>query len=238
MLALLVVGIAACSRPVPRSDAEPGEALPKLEGCAAAGRFGEGDVDSARRELAAFDADFRRPKLLSESVLGHRGPSPLLRGLGRAEVAAIYAYKRSAYAEVNRALRAGAYGPVASFVRILCSALGQLPEWQGVAFRGSALPANVFASYVPGALVSEAAFLSSSPSRSVAELYLRRERDPAKQRVLFRIESLRGRLIDDGNESELLFAAGSRFRVQSTQPVSGEGGLPAHVLIELAEIGP
>ena len=107
--------------------------------------------------------------------------------------------------------------------RTLNDALDRLPDHSARGLkRGATLTPNEIAGYVPGSVVTEAAFTSASVGRSFGG------------NVRFTIRSLHGKRIDRlsryPSEREVLFRAGTRFRVLSSRR---EGGLTK---IELEEV--
>ena len=87
----------------------------------------------------------------------------------------------------------------------LNAALAKLPDHKGVVKRGSSLSPRDQARYVPGEVVVEEAFTSASTER------------PFGGNTRFMIHSRHGKDIapysEHPNEKEVLFAAGTRFRV-------------------------
>ena len=96
----------------------------------------------------------------------------------------------------------------------LNDALGRLPDHPAVGLRrGATLTREEFAKYVPGQVATEYAFTSASMGRGFGG------------NAVFTIRSRHGKRIDGlsryPSEREMLFKAGTRFRVLS---VESEGG--------------
>ncbi len=139
------------------------------------------------------------------------------RGMTDPELAAGYAYTTSdrpwGYLLLNEALRDAERpgGPPLpkrydDYRRTLDDALDRLPDHSaGGLKRGTTLTPNEIAGYVPGSVVTEAAFTSASVGRGFGG------------NVRFTIRSLHGKRIDGlsryPSEREVLFRAGTRFRV-------------------------
>ncbi len=91
----------------------------------------------------------------------------------------------------------------------LNAALAKLPDHKGVVERGSSLSPRAQAAYKPGEIVVEKAFTSASTEK------------PFGGNTRFTIRSRRGKDIssysEHPNEKEVLFAAGTRFRVLDAQ---------------------
>ncbi len=155
-------------------------------------------------------------------------------GMTDPELASGYAYTTSdrpwGYRLLNEALRDAERpgGPPLpkrydDYRRTLDDALDRLPDHSARGLkRGTTLTPNEIAGYVPGSVVTEAAFISASVGRGFGG------------NVRFTIRSLHGKRIDGlsryPSEREVLFRAGTRFRVLSSRR---EGGLTK---IELEEV--
>ena len=128
------------------------------------------------------------------------------------ELAGVHAYTTSdgtwGYYPVNSALRSGDAKQIARFRHYrdtVNDALARLPDHVGVVRRGTTLPSDELARHVPGAEVTYDAFTSASTGSG----YLGRHR--------FVIHSRHGKSVQPYSayrgELEVLFAAGTRFRV-------------------------
>jgi hypothetical protein len=97
------------------------------------------------------------------------------------------------------------------FVRLITHGLFKLPSFRGVVFRGASLSSEAIAQYVPGNIVFEYAFISTTA-------------DPARRfpgTTTFVIASINGRdvsmLTEIPQEREVLFFTGTRFKVLATE---------------------
>lgn len=140
------------------------------------------------------------------------------------ESAAVELYTGTAYHDVNAVMR-GQRRPldddhqkaIDGLVQLVNRALQRRPVFEGTVYRGL-LRVEDFYQLHAGAEFTEAAFLSSSTSRDVAETRFAGE-------ALMVIRSRTGRKIEDlstarlKDECEVLFAPGTRFRVTGTEDV-------------------
>ena len=142
-------------------------------------------------------------------------------GLSDAEIAARYAYTTSdgtwGYRKFNAALRSRDPHKVAAFADYrdtLNAALAKLPDHRDTVRRRTRLAANELAVYRVGDVVTEEGFTSSSVGQAAFG-------GP----VEFVIESLHGKRIQSWSafpgEREVLFAAGTRFRVLQVEQHGG-----------------
>ncbi len=158
------------------------------------------------------------------------------RNLTDAELATTYAYTTerqvwSHYARLNRELREAfdmGRAPqrrIDDYARTLNDALDRLPDEQGTFYRGIQLTAVEQATYTPGSVHTWAGFSSSSARRSGAfsgnTRFIILARNGKDIRRYSAAES----------QDEVLFKAGSRFRVIGTP--SRQGGL---LVIEVEEV--
>ncbi len=98
--------------------------------------------------------------------------SPVAPQLTQEEKTALDKYVDSYAYLVNAALRQGAdVSKYRKYIQTLNSALGKLPAYRGVTFRGSAYPPVPEEKLRPGAVLTDPAFLSTSRNRAVAESY-------------------------------------------------------------------
>lgn len=127
------------------------------------------------------------------------------------ELAAIVLYTQTFYIEMNGALRnrdKTAMNEYGNGIRLADKALSKMPVHQGWVRRGvEMMPADVVAKYVPGVVVTEEAFTSSS----------RADEKAFKGEVQFKILSKSGRDVQKLSrveaEQEVLFRPGTKFVV-------------------------
>lgn len=136
---------------------------------------------------------------LPESVKGKLNP---------VEAAQVIAYSGAYYREVNKQLRAGVMTEEQfKFAKSLNDALGKMPPYVGVTRRGTTLSNHEISLYKPGMIVEERGFMSSSKGTGFSG------------DVRFEIHGKTGRdiqkLSSHPGEAEVLFRAGTRFRVKS-----------------------
>lgn len=116
---------------------------------------------------------------------------------------------------VNAALRDGKdVSKYRKYIRTLNRALGKLPAYSGVTFRGSSYPPVAKEKLAPGAVFTDPAFLSTSRNLEIADGYT------GANGYLSVILSKTGRqmiygnaIADLGVEMEVLFPTDTRFRV-------------------------
>jgi ADP-ribosyltransferase exoenzyme len=115
--------------------------------------------------------------------------------------------------EMNQALRSGRpLDPkLRKLVEDLSNGLAKLPPYQGEVYRGViSMTPEQLARYVPGSIVTEAGFTSTSSSPDIAMGF--------QGSVKYKIKSKTGRDISTESESsyedEVLFDAGTKFRVE------------------------
>lgn len=117
-------------------------------------------------------------------------------------------YMGSLYSCMNRALYSDQATAYPTLNQSLNSALSRFPVYEGFVFRGSNLPQPVLDKHQVGTTVTYPAFTSSSTKRDVADNFGLHQ---------FLIFSQTGRTImgrkGGGGEHEVLFTAGTRFRV-------------------------
>jgi hypothetical protein len=98
-----------------------------------------------------------------------------------------------------------------AFIYVVTLGLFQLPSFRGVVYRGTTLSDDGAALYFPGAVLFEPAFVSATANPAC--------RFPGN--TTFVIASINGRdvsmLADSPEEAEVLFFAGSRFKVLATE---------------------
>lgn len=123
------------------------------------------------------------------------------------EAAHIVAYSSNAYAQTNKALRAGVMDEARwAHVKELNKALEKLPPYVGVTKRGAILKQSDIALYKPGMVVEERGFMSTSKSKpwngTKFVVHGKTGRDISK-------------LSTHPGEAEVLFRSGTRFKVVS-----------------------
>jgi len=111
--------------------------------------------------------------------------------------------------------------------------LGEAPGYEGLSYRGTRLSDNVLAQFKKDGFVTMDAFTSTSLERTKALEFT--EFGTEGRSVLFEILGRNGTHIDSlsvvGHEKEILFNAGTKFRVLSRGETPG-----GDVLIKLAEV--
>ena len=139
-----------------------------------------------------------------------------LSALTQEEIAAIIGYTGMDYSLLNSALRSNTAKRVqklAPYIDRIKGGLSQLPDHVGVVYRGASPPADVVAKYVVGNVVEEAAFTSTSLAKGSA----------FQGKIQYTIVSKTGKKINFlsmfGNEGEVLFAPGARFKILEVTPV-------------------
>jgi hypothetical protein len=115
---------------------------------------------------------------------------------------------------VNSALRRLDYAQLEeldAFIRLVTHGLFKLPSFRGVVYRGANLSSETIAQYIPGTIVFEHAFVSTTA-------------DPARRfpgNTTFVIASINGRdvsmLTDAPEEQEVVFFTGTRFKVLAAE---------------------
>ena len=190
------------------------------------------------RTLAAYQRETRREMGHLYAGYHSRGKRKVEdgfdpHGMTDPELAVFYAYTTSdvpwGYARPNEALRkAHAGSPLpkryGNYRRTLNDALDRLPDYPAAGLRrGTSLSPEDVARYVPGRIVTEAAFTSASIGKGFSG------------NVRFTIHGRHGKHIDRlsayPSEREVLFKAGTRFRVLNVRP---EGN--RRVKIEMEEV--
>lgn len=165
------------------------------------------------------------------------------------EAAAIAGYTGSDYRFINAMLRNGGtdsvdglakgqkYSPeqLLPYINCITSGLNKLPPARAeVVYRGTNLPNEVLDKYVPGAVVSDPAFMSSSSSQRVAFSGMAGaaavHRFTIKQKSGKEVSALTHHV----NESEILFLPGTPFRVVSRSGPDAKGVID----LELEEVTP
>ncbi|ACC43870.1 ADP-ribosyltransferse [Mycobacterium marinum M] len=133
-------------------------------------------------------------------------------GLHADDLSALADYTGSGYLDLNNALRSDILdASLNARVAALNSALQKLPTYDGTVVRGTDLPPEVVAQYLPGEVITEVAFLSTTTDPAVAQ-------SPTfAGNVEFRIVSRTGRDVSSvsmfPDEREILFPAGTKFYV-------------------------
>ena len=188
-------------------------------------------------ELPPYEAAFvkemgRSYATIRRQAVTRAGGTPR-HGMTDPELTSAYAYTTSGvrwgYGPLNKALRSAdrqRIAAVENYRQTLNAALARLPDHVGVVNRGTTLPEAALAKYWPGATVTEEAFTSASTGS--------RFRGPHR----FVIHSRHGKWIEPysahGHEKEVLFAAGTRFKVLEVEPA--ERGSNYAATIHLKEV--
>ena len=146
-----------------------------------------------------------------------------------AGLAALKSYLADDYVAVDAALRNLEPTKLAQLderIRLATQGLFELPSFRGIVYRGTTLPAETVAHYVPGTEVFEHAFIRATA-------------DPARRfpgNTTFVIASINGRNVSpiapDPDACEVLFFTGTRFKVLAVET----DDVFDHKVIYLAEI--
>lgn len=130
-------------------------------------------------------------------------------GVKPGQMAAVRLYTASGYRAMNSQLRKGVMDPhVHEVVLAANAALAKMPKHVGIVTRGSNVNGDAAANYVPGMIIEERGFTSTT-KKSVSGF----------GNVQFKIKSKTGVDVSDPavtfhpGEEEVLFRSGSRFRV-------------------------
>jgi hypothetical protein len=128
--------------------------------------------------------------------------------LTRQERFALGNYMGDLYQCLNRALYTGHGQQFSAVTNSLNSALRKFPKYEGFVLRGSNLPANILNRHRVGETVTYPAYTSTSTNRYIADAF-------GDEGQLFLIYSRTGRPVMGlaQDENEVLFKAGTRFRV-------------------------
>lgn len=155
------------------------------------------------------------------------------------EGVAIDYYKREiGYRDINRFLRGKpleTYSEegAAAAARLISSALNKMQgPWvyaNQLVYRGGSLTKVELAPYQPGATVVEKAFTSTSSQRDSARDFAAGYVE-GRERVMFTIYSLSGKIISVWGEAEVLFLPGTTFKVLKREEKDG------WVFIEMNEV--
>lgn len=175
-----------------------------------AGRAG-GLVDDAGRLRHVMGSHYSRYMSEAEAL---RASNPRLASVPTEHLAALRAYTGNEfYADINRALRTGNVDDLQRLnplIQNINRGLDQMPRFEGPVYRGTSLTSGQAARYVPGEIVTESAFTSTSAQAGSA----------FGGNTRFVIQSSTGRDISSlsvygSTEAEVLFRPGTRFRVIS-----------------------
>ncbi|MCY1059375.1 ADP-ribosyltransferase domain-containing protein [Nannocystis sp. SCPEA4] len=145
------------------------------------------------------------------------------------ELLAVIRYTGSDYEELNKALRDGTADgtPWAGYARTVNAALSKLPGVPYPVIRGANLPDDVLTEYQPGNTITEKGFLSTAAASDTPVAFRTGQEYYIKSKTGVHIEDLsyishhkldpkkdkRPARMDRSRESEILFRAGTRFRV-------------------------
>jgi hypothetical protein len=192
---------------------EPGAAMSKDD--AERQKFTE-EWRGRKVDLAAFKATYDMEYEDAVDKLARAKSSPavaaVLNQVPEEELVAIILYMSTHYVEMNRTLRErdkNSLGDVGDAIALADRGLEKLPSYQGWCSRGveSSSPAELAARYVPGQMVTEDGFTSTSSAEGAQY----------KGTVQFRIKSENGKVVESFSryekEKEVLFRPGSRFMV-------------------------
>ncbi len=139
------------------------------------------------------------------------------------EAAAIRAYTGSTYRVLNTSLRGGKYASdslLQAYVDAAQHGLAKMPKFTGLSSRGMSLNEsqlkNVLSTYHKGAVVEDAAFVSSSYGENAA----------FGGNVFMKITGKSGVNVSSfsnyGGEREVLFMPGTRFRIDNVEQINGK----------------
>lgn len=133
--------------------------------------------------------------------------------LTSAEKQALRRYTGSEFRHINKTLREGIHDDVTLRVaELISNALKKLPYFRGTVYRGVSLDAETIKRYIPGQIILEKQFVSSSKHLDVADDF-----GQEKPRVIFIIQSKNGKLIAKASEfayeNEILFDKGTQFKI-------------------------
>lgn len=154
-------------------------------------------------------------------------------GLSRIEAVAIYSYSTEDYKAINPKLRAdpSPFEAITTYKVFLNSSLSKLPSYIGQVKRGIKLSASEIAQMQPGQVIEFSAFTSAT-----SDLGLNRFENT--HRLI--IQSKTGKDISwlsaNPSEREVLFMAGTRFRVLSITPHVERNGRIAEWEVQLEEV--
>lgn len=154
------------------------------------------------------DAEYKR---LEEAVAVVKAAHPELAQIPTEDLIALRAYSGHHYRPMNSSLRAATAAELEKLeglIKTAASALNELPSFQGTVYRGTTLKQEVIDMYVPGQIVAERAFMSTSYEKTTA----------FSGNVLFMIDAQKGgKAIESlsaiAREKEILFGPGTEFRV-------------------------
>jgi hypothetical protein len=146
--------------------------------------------------------------------------------ISSAEKQALYKYSDMEYLSINKQLREGVSDQVTSRrIELISQALRKLPEYKGLVYRRDSFEAHMV-KYVPGNIVEEPAFTSTSLSANAT----------FSGNVLFTIKSKTGRDISQHarypEEEEILFDRGTKFRVLNRKDINDSNGVRIEIEIE------
>jgi len=152
--------------------------------------------------------------------------------LGKLEALSIYSYSTDDYKTINPELRkVQPSGEALAYSAMVNASLDKLPPFVGLAKRGANLPDSELDKMVVGNIVEFAAFTSATADLSLKNF---------EKRHRMMIRSKKGRDISNlsanPQEREVLFKAGSKFKVISVKQNAPLGGFTADIQIELEEL--
>jgi NAD:arginine ADP-ribosyltransferase len=187
----------------------------------------------AALESETFNAELVESAIISYALAGAHGRQAFpATNLSALQTAAIRQYTGNDYKELNAVLRRSdaVSSDVVAYRDYLNRALDRLPHYVGMVIRGVSPFEGWAEIYKPGQTVTELAFTSTSTSPSGGY----------NLPLTFVIRSLTGADISslsaNVGEREVLFKAGSRFRVESVNRVGARSGKNQEFRIELTEL--
>ena len=149
-------------------------------------------------------------------------------GLTTFEKVSFRIYQLSGYEYINRYLR-GTYPneSCTGVVTDLTNGLARLPSYSGRVWRNTNLPDTIRSQHSEGAVVTYSAFTSSSTARLATTMFSSRDQ--------FLIYSQQGRTFMGvvAGEKEILFGAGTRFKVVRRKEIDGPPPSTRYVMIEI-----
>ncbi len=128
------------------------------------------------------------------------------------EKTSVYYYTITLYRFINKELREN-HLKHQYFFRTLCSALNQIPSFEGTVFRRTSLPIEILSSLRPDEIFTEKGFMSTTLKKRISKKF--------RGNVLMKIKSRTGKYIAPlsgmPNEEEVIFRAGTRFEVRKVK---------------------
>lgn len=139
--------------------------------------------------------------------------------INETDLVAVRTYITQFHGVIDKALREREWDKLKELdahIRVATHGLFQMPAFRGAVYRGTQLPEHIVSKYVPGTIIQERAFISTSANPA--------RRFPGN--VQYVINSVNGRLVralaDDPEELEVVFFTATRFKVLAVDLVSGQ----------------